>query len=65
MMNYLNCMDRIGTEASYLWTCEISMQLKLMYEGWYINRHISDEDLGNLIGLAAHKRMWKLLKDCP
>jgi hypothetical protein len=61
----LNCMDRIGGESSYLWTCEISMQLKLMYEDWYINRNISDEDLGNLIGLAAHKRMWKLLKDCP
>ena len=56
-----NCLDRIGNECSYLCTCEVLFQLKIVNEHWYQDWPITSDDIGNLIGLAAHEDMYKLL----
>ena len=56
-----NCLDRIGNECSYLCTCEVFFQLKIVNEHWYQNWPITSKEIGDLIGLAAHEDMYKLL----
>lgn len=56
-----NCLDRIGVECSYLCTCEVLFLLKIVNKQWYQEWPISSEDIGNLVGLAAHKDMYNLL----
>jgi len=56
-----NCLDRIGNECSYLCTCEVLFQLKIVNEHWYQDCPITSKEIGDLIGLSAHEDMYKLL----
>ena len=56
-----NCIERIGGERSYLCTCEVLFQLKIVNEQWYQDWPITSKEIGDLIGLAAHEDMYKLL----
>lgn len=61
--DYYNCFDRIGMECSYLCSCEVFPMLKKKLGAWYINYAITDKDLGDLLGWAAHEDMYKLLNE--
>lgn len=54
----LTCMNRIGVEASFLGTIIHSILLEDDCRGSISQ----DDDLWNLIGLAAHEKMYDLLK---
>ena len=56
-----NCLDRIGNECSYLCTCEVLFLLEIVNEQWYQDWPITSKEMGDLIGLAAHDEMYKLL----
>lgn len=62
--DYLNCLDRIEEECAYICVDKTFLILKETHGTWYINWPISDEDIGHLIGWAAHKDMYKLLEQC-
>lgn len=58
-----NCMDRIGGECSYLCTCEVFPILKGDRRIWYQQNYaINSNDVGYILGWAAHTEMYELLK---
>jgi hypothetical protein len=56
-----NILDRIGSECSYLLTCQIWFRYELFDKGGYPYFDI-DEMFSDLLGLAAHEEMYDLLK---
>ena len=56
-----NCLDRIGGECSYLFSCEVFPILGEKHGLWYLNYSLTSKDIGVLIGLAAHEKMYELL----
>lgn len=58
----LNCLDRIGRECSYLCTCQIFSHIKKPHGAWYINYALTEREIGDLIGWAAHEDMYHLLE---
>ena len=61
--DYFNCLDRIGGECSYLCTCQIFPLIKEPHGAWYINYPIGDQEIGDLVGWAAHEEMYNLLEN--
>ena len=57
-----NCMDDIGSECSYLCTCEVLPNIKDKNGKWYYNIPIRNTDIGDLLGWAAHEDMYRLLE---
>ena len=57
-----NCLERIGNESGYLCTCQIFPIIKEPQGAVYLNWPISDKDIGDLIGWAAHENMYHLLE---
>ena len=57
-----NCLDRIGAECSYLCTCQIFSHINKPHGAWYINYALTEREIGDLIGWAAHEDMYKLLE---
>ena len=55
-------MDDIGSECSYLCTCEALPNIKDRYGKWYYNIPIRNTDIGDLLGWAAHEDMYRLLE---
>ncbi len=60
--DYLNCLERIGDECDYICIDKILPILEEAHGAWYINWPINDEDIGHLIGWAAHEDMYQLLE---
>lgn len=56
-----NCIDRISSECSYLCTCQIFSIIEKPHGNWYINLALNDSEIGDLIGWAAHEKMYRLL----
>jgi hypothetical protein len=56
-----NILDRIGSECSYLLTCQIMFRYELFDKGRYPYFDI-DQMFSDLIGLAAHEDMYALLE---
>lgn len=58
-----NCLERIGGESSYLCSCEIFPILESDHKIWYQQRYaINSNDIGDVLGWAAHEEMYDLLK---
>jgi hypothetical protein len=53
---------RIGSECSYLLTCQIWFRYELFDENGYYPYCDIDDMFGDLLGLAAHEEMYDLLK---
>lgn len=56
-----NCIDRIGFECSYLCSHKVFPIIKNAHGTWYVNYAMTDREIGNLIGWAAHEEMYNLL----
>jgi len=57
-----NCFDRIRGECSYLCTCEVFPILECERQRWYTNYALQANDIGDILGWAAHEEMYELLK---
>lgn len=61
-IDYLNCGDRIGNERLYLCSCEVFPLIGRRHGLWYLNCPLTNKDIGDLVGWAAHDEMWSILK---
>ena len=65
--NGYNILDRIGDECSFLGSCEVLPYFKKYdFYVYYsnISKKIINNLFGDLLGLAAHEEMYKLLTSC-
>lgn len=61
--NEINCRDRISAECSYLDACTDVFNLMFEYERTgNVTSQIDEETLNNLIGFAAHEKMYALMQ---
>lgn len=59
----INCRTRISTECSYLDVCTDILNLMFKYErNGNVPNQIDDETLNDLIGFAAHEKMYALMQ---
>lgn len=59
--DYWNCFNRIGTECSFLCTCEIWPLITENQDVWYLKNPLDSREIGDLVGWAAHEEMYALL----
>jgi hypothetical protein len=55
-------LDRIGAECSYLSTCYVVPEFQAFEQKAYKQSFYIDDMFSNLLGLAAHEEMYKLLE---
>lgn len=58
-----NCRTRIGDEIAYL-SSEVLPLLHDKYQGWVANYPVNAKQVEDVIGYAAHKVMWEVMKEC-